>query len=219
MRDFAGDFETHLTVSVPTADRAVDENHERLRLWAHQHGLKYTRIVLDRGHSTDQPMLTVRGRGTLPEQRGAAAAWTRLLGEAGFPVVRLKIEASPFNQHVPTTTEAAATLPPDCYFEHHVKLVLTGDDETARMRAVSERHAAHLSRNARRTLTDGRRERFVTQRCRGVGRPEARSRLEALLAEIAAEGVAVVEVEEEFVVVDDNPGLDRGWIAEGPEPA
>jgi hypothetical protein len=211
MRDFSGDFETHLTVSAVAADQ------ERLRSWARRHDVKYTHIVLDRGRSTDQPMLTVRGRGTLSEQQASARAWTRRLNDAGFPVVRLKIEASPFNSHVPTTTEQAATMPSDCYFEHHVKLVLAGADETARIRAVSERHAAHLSRNARRTLTDGRVERFVTQRCRGVGRPEARTRLDRLLAEIAAEGVTVVEVEEEFVVIDDNPRLDLGWINESSE--
>jgi hypothetical protein len=210
MRDIYGDFEMHLTVS------AVDGAHDRLRSWAERHGLKYTRIVLDRGQTPDQPMLTVRGRGTLDEQRDSARSWTQRLHDAGFPVVRVKIEASPFNAHVPENSAQAAALPPSCYFEHHVKLVLAGEDDTARVREVSERHAAHLSRNARRALVDGRVERFVTQRCRGVGRTEARRRLDDLLAAIAAEGFATVEVEEEFVVVDDNPHLDLGWIDERP---
>jgi hypothetical protein len=206
MGDFSGAFETHLTVA--PADDAV------LLAWAERHGVKFSRIVLDRGSQPDQPMLTLRGRGTLADQRAAARAWARRLHDAGFTVVRVKIEAAPFNRGVPATVDDAVALPPHCYFEHHVKLVLTGDAEVARARAISEPHAAHLSRNARRTLADGRHERFVTQRCRGVGRPDARQRLDALVTALAADGFTPIEVEEEFVVVDDNPELDLGWIDE-----
>ncbi|MDI1465194.1 hypothetical protein QEZ54_29915 [Catellatospora sp. KI3] len=207
MREFAGDFETHLTVS-------PGGGHERLESWAGRRGLKYARIVLDRGQAPDQPMLTVRGRGTLTAQRDAARAWVAEMAEAGFAVTRLKIEASPFNADVPQTAAEAAALPPGCYFEHHVKLVLTGPEQVDRARAISERHAAHLSRNARRVLTDGSHHRFVTQRCRDVGLPEARRRLDALLAALTADGFAALEAEAEFVVVDDNPDLDAGWIDE-----
>jgi hypothetical protein len=207
MHEFTGEFETHLTVS-------PDGDHGRLASWAGQHGIKYARIVLDRGRTPDQPMLTVRGRGTLSAQRDTARSWVVRLAGAGFPVTRLKIEASPFNQEVPRTATDAAALPPGCYFEHHIKLILTEPEQVDRARAVGERHAAHLSRNARRTLADGSHHRFVTQRCRDVGLPEARRRLDALLAELSAEGFAAVETEAEFVVVDDNPGLDAGWIDE-----
>ncbi|MGW3826012.1 hypothetical protein ACWEAF_27850 [Streptomyces sp. NPDC005071] len=63
----------------------------------------------------------------------------------------------------------------------------------------------------------GRHERFVTQRCRAVGRPEARARLDALLGGLACAGLEVVEVEEEFVVHDDHPAVDAGWIDERTE--
>ncbi|MEU1180219.1 hypothetical protein ABZ464_21665 [Streptomyces sp. NPDC005820] len=213
---FAGDFESHLTIR-PGARGAPDDALPR---WARRHGMKYTRIVLDRGASPDQPMLTGRGRGTLAAQRTAAREWTDLLRRDGFDVTRLKIEASPWNADVPLTRVQAAALPGEhCYFEHHVKLVLT--DAPARLRAVrelAERHAAHLSRNARRALDADHHERFVTQRCRGVGRFEARRRLDALTAALTDAGHRIVETEEEFVVYDDNPALDAGWIHE-PAPA
>ena len=208
MGDFAGAFETHLTVA--PADDGL------LQMWAERHGVKFSRIVLDRGQQQDQPMLTLRGHGTLADQRAAARAWVGRLRDAGFVVVRVKIEASPFNAGVPATAEEADALPPGCYFEHHLKLVLTGDAEVARARSASEQHAAHLSRNARRMFDGGRHERFVTQRCRDMGRPEARERLDALLSALAEEGFAPVEVEEEFVLVDDNPGLDAGWLRDPP---
>ncbi|MGW2179797.1 hypothetical protein ACWCXX_17190 [Streptomyces sp. NPDC001732] len=211
--EFEGEFETHLTVRFdPRADDA--EEDARLARWARLHGLKLTRIVLDRGAVPDQPMLTERGRGSLSGQRAAAGLRAEALSAAGFPVVRVKIEAAPWNEDVPGTVDEAAALSPDCHFEHHVKLLLSGESDLAAARAAAERHGAHLSRNARRTDGRGRHERFVTQRCRAVGRPGARARLEALLRALAGAGLEVLEVEEEFVVHDDHPAVDAGWIDE-----
>lgn len=74
MNHFAGEFETHLTVA--HSSRADDE--DRLRGWAERHGVKYTRIMLDRGATPDQPMLTVRGHGFLYADGGRAAPADRL---------------------------------------------------------------------------------------------------------------------------------------------
>lgn len=92
-----------------------------------------------------------------------------------------------------------------------MKLVLAGDAEADAVRRIGARHAGHLSRNARRGVHGGRHERFLTQRCRLAGRPEAGRRLQALLGALERAGHRIIEVEEEFVVHDDNPGLDRGW--------
>jgi len=194
-----GDFEIHLTL---LAD-------PRLAGVAAAHGLKYTRIVLDRGATPDQPMLTLHARGPLTAVTAQGQAWAERLAGDGFTVVRVKLEASPFNAGVP---QHDAEVPPQRYFEHHVKLVL----ETAEIdpaRRISVRHAAHLSRNARRGDAGERHERFVTQRCHGCGQPEARRRLDALVAELAAAGLAIAEVEEEYVVLDSNPAVDAGWLA------
>ncbi|MGW2354212.1 hypothetical protein [Actinacidiphila glaucinigra] len=207
--DFTGDFETHFTLRAPGPG-----DEERIRRWAERNGLKYTRIVLDRGATPDQPMLTLRGRGALPGQRAAAERWTGRLRAEGIGVARVKIEAAPWNDGVPRTGPEARALPPGTYFEHHVKLVLTDRARLDEVRAIAGRHAAHVSRNARRDLGDRGHERFVTQRCRDVGRPEARRRLDDLLGDLAGAGFTAVEVEEEFVVHDDTPALDDGWIDE-----
>jgi hypothetical protein len=136
------------------------------------------------------------------------------LREDGFDVVRVKVEAAPWNEDVPQSAAEASALMPECYFEHHVKLVLADDAEVDAVRRIGTRHAGHLSRNARRGLHGGRHERFLTQRCRLVGRPEAHRRLEALLDALVRAEHYVIEVEEEFVVHDDNPGLDHGWADE-----
>ncbi|WP_433756369.1 hypothetical protein [Nocardia sp. CA-135398] len=204
---FAGDFEAHMTVRLPS-----DES--RLVELAAARDLRYTRIVLDRGAVPDQPMLTFTVSGTRADAIRAVEAHARALTGAGFCLARTKIEASPFNEEIPETAEEAAALPAGCYFEHHIKLVLDGAADAMRVRALVEPHAAHVSRNARRSAGHGRHERFVTQRAYGVGLPEAGERLAALLADLAAAGFAAIELEREFVVHDDHPVLDAGWITE-----
>jgi hypothetical protein len=194
-----GDFEIHLTL---LAD-------PQLAGFAVAQGLKYTRIVLDRGVTPDQPMLTLHTRGRLATVAAEAQRWEKRLTGDGFTVVRVKVEASPFSGGVPQLDAEAA---PDRSFEHHVKLVVdsAGIDLA---RGISLRHTAHVSRNARRGDPEGLHERFVTQRCHGCGRPEAQRRLDALLAELTAAGLAIVEVEQEYVVLDSNPAVDAGWIS------
>ncbi|MGW0432580.1 nucleotidyl transferase AbiEii/AbiGii toxin family protein [Micromonospora sp. NPDC003197] len=210
MKDFAGDFETHLTVYL---DSGTGDD-EPLRDWAQRNGVKYLRIVLDRGATPDQPMLTSRGRGTLAEQRDAAQELADRLRQDGYVVTRVKIEAAPWNEDVPQTDQEAEALPAGCYFEHHVKLVLADEDAVAAVRILVEPHDARVSRNARRALDGDRHERFVTQRCWHVGLPTARQRLDDLLAALTAGGFSTAEVEQEFVVYDDNLTVDAGWITQ-----
>lgn len=205
VRAFTGVFETHLTVLPPS------RGDEVVRWWARRYGMKYTRIMLERGGTPDQPMLSYRGSGELAGQWSRAREWVERLREAGIRVTRVKIEAAPWNADVPQTAREAAALPPECMFEHHVKLVLSGDAQVAEVRELGRSHGAHVSWNARRAVAGGRHERFVTQRCRRVGRSEARRRLAALLDELERAGYPAVEVEEEFVVHDDNPAVDDGW--------
>jgi hypothetical protein len=189
-------YEIHLTV-------AADASDDQLRSWAESHGVKYTRIVLDRGDHASQPMLSWLSDGTPASAEADARRTATALHARGFPVTRLKVEAA----------AAEAATQPGLYFEHHVKLLLpTGTDlEGVRERAVQ--HDARLSRNARRVRADGVQERFVTQRCYQVERPAAAARLSALVGALTGAGWEVAEVEEEWVLVDDNPGLDAGWFA------
>ena len=205
--DFAGEFETHLTVRLGEV-RGIDA----LMAWAKRRGVKCVHILLARGETASQPMLTRRGRGVLSGELAAAADLASAVEAAGFPVVRTKVEASPWNEGVPQTDEEAAGQPADRHFEHHVRLVLGPDADLSALEALARSRAGHLSRNALRRRDDGREERFVTQRCYGVGQPAARRALGALVAALESAGYEVADVEEEFVVYDSNAALDAGWI-------
>jgi hypothetical protein len=211
--EFEGEFETHITVRAE-GPSVVDA----LRAWADRHGLKFHHIVLDRGLTPSQPMVSRRGRGGLSGERAEAADLGRRLAADGFAISRVKIEAAPGNRDTPASDAEAADHHSGRYFEHHVKLALDPDTDLTTLAALAQTHAAHLSRNARRVRADGRSERFVTQRCYAVGRPSAHRRLEALLAALEAGGYPVLSVEEEFVVHDSAPGVDAGWLDPGGVP-
>jgi hypothetical protein len=205
---FAGEFETHLTIE-PRSARDVHS----LRAWAVEHRLKYVHIILARGQTASQPMLTRHGRGTLSTELEIASALSHQLSLAGFIVSRIKLEVPPHNPDVPQhDADDAAAQPPDRYFEHHVKLLLNDDANTHAICNLAQRHGAHLSRNAFRVRADASQERFITQRCHQVGRPTARRNLEALLADLSKLNCPVIEVEQEFVVYDSNLAVDAGWI-------
>ncbi|AXG80197.1 hypothetical protein [Streptomyces paludis] len=223
-RTIEGDFETHLTVRTDRrgrAERAERAHHAdradragALADWAAAHGLRLTHVVLDRGRTPSRPTLTLCGSGSLDEQRHATERCVRSLAEAGFTVVRTRLAAAPWNEGVPRNDAEAAALPAYCRFEHRVTLRLPIPYHAGRLTAVVERHTAHLSRDARRVLPGGAQERAVTQRLRGLGRPEARVRLEALLDALTRAGFQPVDVREEFVLYDDNPAADGGWVEE-----
>ena len=205
--DFIGEFETHVTV------RADEEaNVDRLRAWARRRNLKCTHIILARGTAASQPMVTRRGRGHLDAEHAAAAELADALRTEGFDITRIKIEAAPGTSGVPASTDQARKHPRERHFEHHVKLLLDAGVDIRALTALAQLHAAHVSRNALRRRDDGREERFVTQRCFGVGRTRARARLDALVEALKLHGYPIIDVEEEFVVYDSNVALDAGWI-------
>lgn len=208
--EFAGEFETHVTVQC-----AAGVGIELLRLWGIERNLKFLHILLDRGEFTSQPMLTRGGRGFLSDELLVAARTSRELEAAGFRVMRVKVEAAPSNEDVPQTSADAAAQPRERYFEHHVKLLLPSNADLTALTALAETHSAHLSRNIRRRRDDGLHERFVTQRCRFLGKLDASERLNALLDGIHSTGHAVLEIEQEYVVYDNNLDLDAGWIVLG----
>jgi hypothetical protein len=207
MHDITGEFETHLTLQLDTAVKWAS-----LRQSAERRGLKCVHILLERGDFPSQPMLTRHAAGTLREQMAAADQLREELQAEGFLIQRVKIEAAPANAGVPQTSADTAHEPGDRYFEQHVKLLLPAKVDIASLIEVVERHGAHLSRNALRMRSDGQYERFVTQRCRSMGRREARQQLDILVQALAPMNYSILEVEEEYVVYDSDLGLDAGWL-------
>jgi hypothetical protein len=207
---FTGAFETHVTLAVLPED-GIGE----LSMFAAGRDIKLALIVLDRGSTPSQPMLTLPGHGTLAAQVAAARSLSRELADAGFTVARIKVEAAPWNADIPADDGAAARLGHAMYFEHHVKVVLDDNPGDGPLTALVGRFGARLSRNARRHRADSRAEWFATQRCYRVGLPTAGAQLDALVSALTQAGHVPAEVEREFVVFDNAPSVDDGWLEQG----
>lgn len=206
MLEVSGDFEIHITAHASQA--------EKLSAFATERGVKFVHIVLDRGAYVSQPMLTLSGRGSLADQQATVQRWQRELREAGIYPCRSKIEAAPWCVGVPQSDEQAAVEPVGRYFEHHVKLRLssTAVADLVALTDLVAPHGARSSRNARRELADGAQERFVNQRCHGVGIATARRRLDELVETLRAAGHEPMAVEQEYVVFDSDLRHDQGWL-------
>lgn len=209
-KDFEGEFETHWTVSLAEA-----ADIEALRAWAAAHQLKCVHIILDRGATPSQPMLTGRTQGSnqIVEERSKQVVSD--LEEEGFVVTRVKVETAPNTHGVPQTDGEAGRNPHFRYFESHVKLLVPPDADLQELRLIVNPHGAHLSRNALKSREDGQQERFVTQRGFDIGAKTAHHQLQSLLHALKRLPYPVLDVEEEYVVSDSNGGLDRGWLPIG----
>jgi hypothetical protein len=206
--EFTGEFETHITVSF---DNHLDEI-DRLQQWCIDRDLKFLHILLDRGVSRSQPMLTRRGQGDFDDELEIATNLAKSLVVEDFPVIRIKIEAAHWNQGVPTSDAEAIAHHANQYFEHHVKLSIESTADLLPLRELAIGHSAHLSRNALQTRNDGFQERFITQRCMNMGRSKSTKQLQILVDEIESLGYIPIDIEAEFVVYDSNLALDFGWI-------
>ncbi len=165
-------------------------------------GVRCTHIQLARGRHPDQPMLTWRGAGPSAEARLSAVCAE--LDRRGVAVVRRKIELD-VRDVAPDRMPAAGQ-----YFEQHIKLLLPDDFDRAALLARVEPLGGHLSRNARRRRSDGRHERFVTQR--GYGRPWSGVRSAFDAGRRALADQTILSVERELVVYDSRAELDAGWL-------
>ena len=156
-------------------------------------------------------ILEARTNARLKEVQAEVFALARTIGDAGFAVSRAKIEATGSNRDIPESDEDAAQHPRN-YFEFHVKVMLSSDEEHAALAELVRPTGAHLSRNARKVRPDGRREHFITLRVYDVGREQANRRFSALRKHLDDASVAWTQPVREYTVFDSNVAVDQGWL-------
>ncbi|WP_146151944.1 hypothetical protein [Ahniella affigens] len=189
--------ETHLTVRLPPGQQ------DRLRTLASAFDCKLLLIELERGTFPVQPMLSWRQAGDLGETLRHAASLSQRLNDAGFEVVRVKIEVD----------LARIGIQPACYAEAHFKIRARPAD-WPRLSALSTAHGAHLSRNAWSRDTTSRDDhserRFVT--LRHTDPRQAGAHFVAFETVLAGDGWEIESRTFEAVLFDDNLRLDEGWL-------
>jgi hypothetical protein len=202
-----GTFEAHVTVALTGADRL-----DAFRSLCGQLGVKCVVIELPHGQVHTQPMTSSYHRGTVQQAAQEVAGLAGALHEAGFAVNRVKLEAVTTNSGIPQYDDEARAMPATNYFEFHVKALLPAGADAEQLRALCQRHDAHLSRNALKKETDGRQERFLTQRAYGLGRVNAEARFERLISALEAAGYTLGNRLREYSIFDSNARVDAGWI-------
>lgn len=201
-----GTFEAHVTI-----DAADLAEQQRFQTVCSEMGVKCVLIELPKGVTRSQPMTSTYHRGTLESVVGELAALSRQIRQRGFTVSRLKLEAVTTNEGVPASDEEARTFPASNYFEFHVKLTIPTEADLEPLRAICQRHGAHLSSNALKHDTDST-QRFVTMRVHGVGRIRAEERFAPLYQELSRLGYRLSNKLEEYTMYDSNRAIDAGWI-------
>ena len=203
LAQFPGEYEIHVTVDIESA------RFSKFKQICEQENAKALIIELEHGDSPVQPMLSQLIR---LSPNAAAEHISRLVSVLEpFNVTRVKVEASPRNQGVPRLDSEALGLPVDCYFEHHIKLLLTVDEDIEELSKNLKPFFGHISRNALKR-TDVGQERFVTQRFFQCGDDEANKKLLDLKRYLQQREIAIKKVIREFNIFDSNVGLDRRWI-------
>jgi hypothetical protein len=205
-RELAGRFHAHLSVT------ATSETIEALRALCKSQRVKLTVVDLENlaGRSQTDVMTTsyhedpaAGAVGRVVERLSALSA---ALGEAGFDVVRAKLEHESLPSLQPYTAEH--------YHEVHVKLEIPAagyDEAAAGLRELGQVHGFVPSRNPRERGAEWVMQ-FVNLRLYEGGQEDADRRVIDLLRALRAAGHEVVEVKRETVVFDTHQQLDRWWI-------
>lgn len=197
---WVGTFEAHLTVE--TGQGGADR-FERL---CGELGVKCILIELAAGAHRAQPMTASHHRGALDDVKREVDALRATLEAAGYPVVRVKLEAILGGDGVPVEDPARDD---HGYFEFHAKVRLVAGVPPA-LTAVCERHGAHLSRNDRKRDALAA-ERFVTLRVYRARREPAEAAFDALIEDLRSIALPPIATKREYTVFDGNVALDAGW--------
>ncbi|HEY1011284.1 MAG TPA: hypothetical protein VGE07_01185 [Herpetosiphonaceae bacterium] len=200
-------FEIHLTIAPPTAAELV-----RFRALCAAQAWKAIVIAFDSA-APPQPMTCSRIAGSPDDARRHAAAAAALLEAAGFAPTRLKIEAAPWNSHVPADDEARASQHESAYFEHHAKLRLPRAGWQPALLPLCAAFDAHVSRNAFRQTADGWTERFATIRSPRDGLAAFERRTADFGRRLRDHGFALLASVTEYCVYDSNAALDDLWLS------
>ncbi len=155
-------------------------------------------------------------RSALTEVRRVTAG----LSEAGFHVVREKIETVPWHPAAPVEADrtygkhgvsSAPKMPPNCYFEAHFNL-LCRDADMSELRMVVEGQGAHLSRNAFKKVSDTETIMMATLRHYEGTFEHFKRRCEIVADHFRDRGYEVPKTITEFSIFDTKVSHDSVWL-------
>jgi hypothetical protein len=134
------------------------------------------------------------------------------LTEAGFKVVRKKIETVPWHPAAPEAHEGnTPPMPKDCYFESHFGVVCT-TLRRGELHGIAKQLDAHLSRNIFKKLDGDSFKIMLTARSYEGTATQFKQRVADIEATLKEMGFDVDKVIVEFSVYDTRVNHDSSWI-------
>ncbi|MFN0203455.1 MAG: hypothetical protein ACKVTZ_18150 [Bacteroidia bacterium] len=204
---YRGNFEAHITLQ-----NYENTQKERFLNTANQLNVKAIVIELARGDVPIQPMTCSFHQGEYETVKKEVEQLAKQLEIAGFSVSRLKIEASPWNEHIPQTSTEAANHSPKNYFEHHTKIEINENTSIENLLSLCQKHQAHLSKNAFKSYTNGLSEHFITLRHYTLGLQESQAQFQLLQNELAQSHYVLLKNITEYCIYDSKVEVDNNWL-------
>lgn len=134
---------------------------------------------------------------------------SRGLYDAGFDVVRTKIETAPWHPMAPSM-ENGRSAPPGCYFESHLAIACPAGGRE-RLETLSTSLGLHLSRNLMKANGDGSGTVMATARSYVSTGEDFLAEAERCRSMIEAEGFTVDKLIVEYAMFDSRVGHDAAW--------
>jgi hypothetical protein len=132
-----------------------------------------------------------------------------ILEDAGFSVVRVKIETVPWHPAAPVNV--GDKMPEDCYFEAHIGCIIY-PEQKEKLLECSIFHGAHISRNYFKKLEDGRFVNMITLRDYDCIWNTFERMVESLKNSLTVDGIDFEKVITEFSIYDTKVSHDFKWL-------
>lgn len=206
-------YEIHVTVKEPRMDK--------FRETCTQLGVKPVVLDLFTAETTDsfQPKYVMEDVMTssahMGTNRTAFAEMKRItngLKQAGFSILREKIETVPWHPAAPNSSETSPEMPPNCYFETHFAIRYHRSVEPE-VYALAKQNGCYLSRNKLKPDQDDMRVLLATARSYTDTFEMFKEKAAAIQSAIGQSGSTLIENPLiEFSIYDSQVSHDSEWL-------
>jgi NTP pyrophosphatase (non-canonical NTP hydrolase) len=207
-------FEIHVTVSANNMKeklgREVSFSVDYFKEICQEIGVKP--IVLDLENSGESVMQDVMTSSKVVGDNSSAIAEckriSKELKEAGFEVIREKIETVPFHPYAPQ--KEGEEMPGGCYFEAHIGCIISPEQKDT-LQDVANMYGAHLSRNFFKKLDEGKFINMITLRSYDYIYSDFESEVTGLKGDLKTFDIEYEKVITEFAIYDTKVSHDFLW--------
>jgi NTP pyrophosphatase (non-canonical NTP hydrolase) len=134
------------------------------------------------------------------------------LSEAGFTVLREKIETVSWHPAAPNADSHVHDMPKDCYFEAHLGLVITDGSDMDALKQFCEHYKLHLSKNAFKRYENGNYTQMATLRMYTGYADDFVKTANRIRNQFVEAGFDVEKLITEFSLYDTRMSHDAQWL-------